>query len=330
MRRLTQHLSTGQLDFLRVLGFGLGYLPTALIPRRMDPWLVQRLTNLALLVRPGAVDGIAEKMSRSLGEQAGHQDLSWEARNILEMDFESTWGRVRGLHRRGWNPTLSLDGLERIHESQAAGCGTVLWRMSLGSSLLVKKALWEQGVEIIHLSMDRHGAWSDAWIARRALCPIYRRTENWYLKERVIIPWSRETGGVMKTLLTRLGKENGVVSIVGDNKGTKNVATPFFDGQAEFAIGSPSLSWKTNSGLLPVYSVREGTGRYRVVIDSPILTDRSLPRKEFVKKAVEEFSQRMQDTIVRYPGSWGHWGRFWGRKSIFSIPEPGPIQGAAS
>jgi hypothetical protein len=195
--------------------------------------------------------------------------------------------------------------------------------MSFGSSLIVKIGLWKAGVELVHLSMEQHGAWSDAWIARRVLCPLYARSENWYLAERVVIPWDGATTGVMRILLDRLRNEDAVISIVGDNMGTQNITTRFLDGQAKFAIGAPALAWKASASLLPVYAVREATNRYRVVIGEPIAQDRALNRKEFVRRSVGEFSQRMEEIIAKYPGSWAKWGRFWNRTGGFFDAPPG-------
>jgi len=299
-----------------VMGFGLGYIPSALIPARLDPWIIDHLTAIALRLRPGKAERLASRMAETLGPRAEGRELTEEARTHYQMTLEGPWARVRNLHKHGWRPEISVDGLERIREGRAAGAGTILWRMGFGSSLIVKAGLWRAGIPLLHLSVAKHGAWSEGWIARRALCPLFRRTEKWYLDERVIIPWSGATGGVMKTLLSRL-TQDAVVSIVGDNSGTQNIAVPFFDGQAQFAIGSPALAWKAGSRLLPTYAVREGTGRYRIVIDEPISVDRGLDRRVYVRRAVEEFSERMQDAIARYPGSWAEWGKFWCQGSIF-------------
>ena len=323
MLRRIGRLGPGQRDLLRVVGLGLGYVPSVLVPARLDPWIIDHLTALALRLRGGKVEGLAARMSETLGPRAAGRDLTGEALSEYQMVLEGSWARVRNLHVQGWRPETAVDGLERLQEARAAGAGTILWRMSFGSSLVAKVGLWRAGVPVVHLSMERHGALSDAWIARNALCPLYRRTESWYLRERVVIPWNGSTGGVMRTLLHRLTKGNAVVSIVGDNRGTQNITTPFFDAQAEFAIGSPSLAWKAGSALLPVYAVREGTGRYRVVIDEPIRADRRLDRKDYVARAVDEFAERMQEAIARHPGSWSDWGRFWTRRSIYRDPPQG-------
>jgi lauroyl/myristoyl acyltransferase len=261
---------------------------------------------------------MASRMSNTLASRLGSRDLTEAARAQYQMILEGAWARTRNLHARGWEPTTTVVGLERIRDAQAAGRGTILWRMSFGSSLTVKIGLWRAAVPLVHLSMENHGVSSDTWIGRSVLGPLFRRTEHRYLRERVVIPWDGSTGAVMRTLLQRLSRDNAVVSIMGDvRRGAQNIAVPFFDAQAQFAVGSPALAWKTGAALLPVYSVREGTGSYRIVIDEPIGVDRSFARREYVQQAVEEFSAREQDAIVRYPGSWSEWGRFWSRGSIF-------------
>lgn len=325
---LLRPLTTSQQDLLRTLGLALGYLPALLIPAKLDAPIVQRLTALVLRFRPGRLERLTARMEDTLGPRSTGRNLSNEGLARYQTALEGAWARVRNLHPYGWKATTTLEGLERIQEGQVAGSGTVLWRMSTGSSLIAKKALWEAGLPLVHLSTATHGARSESWIARKALAPLYRRTEKWYLAERVIIPESKATGAVMKTLLNRLGKENAVVSIVGDIRGTQNIQTRFFDAEAEFAIGSPSLAWKSGAVLLPVYSVREATGRYRVIVDAPISADRSQDRKTFVREAVEEYSRRLQEVIARFPGSWGGWPKLWSRTGIFqesaakpSLPE---------
>lgn len=317
MLSLFRRASPGKKDFIRVLGFGIGYPVSVLVPSRADTWLIDRTTTTALRLFPHKPSRLAERMARTLGIGSQERKLLEEAGAQYGMGLESAWGRVRCLRRRGWRPELQIDGMERLETARSGGAGTILWRMSFGSSLIVKIGLRRAGVPLVHLSMEQHGAQSDAWIARHILCPLYARSENWYLAERVVIPWEGGTTGVMRVLLNRLRNENAVVSIVGDNTGTQNITTPFLDGQAKFAIGAPALAWKAGASLLPVYSVRQAANRYRVVIEEPIAQDRTLDRKEFVRRSVGEFSQRMQDAIARYPGSWARWSKFWARRDGF-------------
>jgi lauroyl/myristoyl acyltransferase len=320
MISLIKRLTLEQKDVLRAVGMMAGYLPTILIPRPVQTWLIDRLTGLAFRLRPGKVSAFAERMSQSLGPRAEGRDLTSEARNHYQAIAEGSWARIQNLRKDGWKPEISVEGMEWIEAGQAAGAGTVLWRMPFGTTMTVKVGLWRQGVPLVHLSMEHHGAFSPKGVARDTLCAMFRRTERWYLAERVIIPEDGSTVGVMKTLMDRLRKDNAVVSIVGHRLATQNIQTPFLDGWARFALGAPSLAWKTGSLLLPVFAIREDTGRYRVVIDEPISVDRELDRKTFVRKATEEFSERMQDAIARSPGSWRDWGQLWTRTGVYRPP----------
>jgi hypothetical protein len=226
-------------------------VPSAVIPSRFDPWLIDRLTQLAVWLRPGKVERLASRMAKTLEFRGSGRDLTESALAQYQMTLEGAWARVRNLHARGWKPETIVEGLERLRKAQAAGAGTILWRMSFGSTLVAKIGFWRAGVPLVHLSNERHGALSDAWVARHFFCPLYRQTEKRYLRERVVIPWDGSTVGIMKTLLQRLNGDNAVASIIGDQRGTQNIATPFFDAQAQFAVRSPSLAWKAGSVLLP-------------------------------------------------------------------------------
>lgn len=256
-------------------------------------------------------------MSGTLGSRVQGLDLPREVERHYQMVLEEPWARVRNLRENGWKPEIAVEGMDWLDAGQAAGAGTVLWRMPFGSTLTIKAGLWQQGVPLVHLSDRHHGALAKVWTSRKILCPLFRRAENWFLTERVIIPADGSTIGVMKTLLSRLKNDNAVVSIVAFSLGTQVTWIPFFDGWIGLAIGAPALAWRAGSTLLPVYAVREGTGRFRVVIEEPIPVDRGLHRKVFVRKATEEYVERMQNAIQRFPGSWGHWGGFWSGSGVY-------------
>ena len=160
---------------------------------------------------------------------------------------------------------------------------------------------------LVHLSRIGHGAKSTSWMALRLLCPLHRRSEDCYLKERITIPLD-ESRGYMRLLMKHL-ENNAVVSIFGEIHSRRPVNAAFFRRSAGFAAGAPFLAWKMGSVLLPTYCVRQGPSRYRFVVDEPIVLDPGLERDPFVRQAVVEFSQRLQVAIRASPSSWLGWGR---------------------
>ena len=232
------------------------------------------------------------------------------------MRIEETWGRIRGMRRRGWRPQLKVTGLKHLREALKHGKGAVLWVKGFCGQAVFKKALWQEGVPLIHLSREQHGAPQETWLGLQFVAPLYCRVEDRYLTERVVIPLDNSLG-YLRCLQERLF-DNGCVSIMAEHRGRGSVTSTFFAVQAEFATGAPSLAWKCGSVLLPVRTVREGFFNYNVVIEEPIRLDRSEPRKDFVKAAVREFTQRLELHIRERPAEWMGWvaGDF--SNSVFS------------
>ena len=59
-----------------------------------------------------------------------------------------------------------------------------------------------------------------------------------------------------------------------------------------------------------VYVVREDHYSYRIVIDDAIAVDQSLPRKEVVRRAIGEFSSRLENAVRAHLSNWLGWGGF--------------------
>lgn len=294
-----------QKDLLRLAGMCGGYVLTALLPARFDGWVVDRLAALFLRVQAGRVRRLALQMRQLLGSAGTDEEFLETAREHYELRIENDWGTIRGLHRRGWPPDVQLVGLERLRGALDDGRGAILWHMFFGPNVVPKAACWRNSIPLTHLSRAQHGVRSPNWFTLHSLAPLLRRCEDRYLAERIVIPRDGSLG-YMKALLGRLA-ENATLSIYAEHTGRQNVATDFFEERAEFATGAPSLAWKMGSALLPVYVVREGRFRYRVVIDEPIEVDRGLTRKEFAQRAIEDFSRRLQLRIAEYPADWMGW-----------------------
>src|SRR3989442_10766865 len=106
---------------------------------------------------------------------------------------------------------------------------------------------------------------------------------------------------------------NGCLLIVGELQGGQNVEVEFFGGREKFAVGAPWLAYRMGSVLVTCYVVREGSFRYRLVIE-PVEVDRSLSRQEFIGAAVQQFADRLRHQIVRSPDDWCRWYEGWWRR----------------
>ena len=149
--------------------------------------------------------------------------------------------------------------------------------MSFCANPIIFQAFRRAGVPLIHLSEARHGAPSDSRLALRSLAPLYRRAEDPYLAERIVIPRDQSLG-YMRTLLARLG-QNRCVSIGGERPSRQSVQATLFNRSFEFASGAPALAWRTGAVLFTTYTIRESAYQYRVIIEEPIQVEQCVGEK---------------------------------------------------
>ncbi len=288
-------------DLARTFLFLLGLFLGIVIPQRFDRWIVRLV---ALVLCPLLVSRLSRHMHEQLATRIDDLDSRDLARRQVRFWIEVNWGRLRSLVRPRWRVDVRIDGIDKVQAALAKGNGVILWQPNFGGSFLVKIALFRAGFPLLHLSNMIHGRRGPIWNLV-GLNHLYKRSENWFLKERVEIPAGRSLV-YLHTLMDCLRK-NQVVSIMGENRGRQNVTAQVLGIRHQFATGSPSLAWKLGSVLLTTYVIREELNQYRVVIEDPIQIEHGLNKQEWVQAAVEEFARRLETAILRHPAGWDGW-----------------------
>ena len=291
-------------DVRRLAVLAGGAIAAVFVPQRFDPKVIQFLRAVHRTLFPKALDRLAEKIATALPPNAG-RDPRALSEEYTTMRLEDMWGRVRGLRRFGWRPDIEIEGLQHVHEALERGRGVILWSMRFSSTTAIKQALFHAGLPMTHLSRRDHGSPSKTSLGVGIVGPLYCRAENAYLTERVRIPLDGSLG-YLNTLRQRL-RENGCISIFGEHEGLQSAEVSVLGARWRFALGAPSLAWLEDAQLLTAYALRTAPSRYRVVIEKPIKVDRSLPRKVFATRALEEFAARLERLIIAYPGQWQGW-----------------------
>ena len=199
------------------------------------------------------------------------------------------------MHRFGWRPTIDVDGFEHVDRALQSGRSVVVWVMPFCGGVIFKRAFWRQGIPLIHLSNEGHGAPSQTKLGLTVAGPLMRRAESLHLAERVVIP---RDGSLryLRVLKDQLNA-NKCISIVGEHRGRTNVRTPFLDGTAEFATGAPALAWSEGAALLTAYTTRQRFFHYKLTIET-ISPDARPDKRAFVETAVEQFAERLQRTVT--------------------------------
>ncbi len=283
-----------------------GYLLTIFIPRRWDRRWIEFAQTHFLSARAHRVQRLAIVIEATLTEPSPTQSLR-VAEDHYRLLVELWWGRFRSVGPRGWRPEIEIKGLEHLHAARSKGHGVVLWRTRFSENSVFLQGLWQHEAAVVHLSNEGHGAPDGSRFGVRWSARLYRRAEDPHVSERIQIPIDGSLGYVRR-LLETLG-ENRALSIIGENKGRRNIGGVVLGRPEEFASGAPALAWRSGAELLTAYSIRLAPFRYRVVIQSPLGTDRGLDRKEFEKQSVAEFCRRLEEQVRSHPADWMGWQR---------------------
>ena len=291
-------------DIRRIGGLVGGTALSYAVPQSMDATWAALLDRASRTLFPGNVRRLSARMGRALGVESSF-DFDAAARAFWLMRLEDSWGRARGLRRLGWRPRVRIEGLDRLEAALGRGHGAILWGMRFASATAIKQAFYYADRPLVHLSRAQHGSPTGTRLGLGCAAPLYRRAEDPYLRERVMIP-VEGSPRYLQTLQRRLG-ENACVSIFGEHAGRQNVAQQVLTTSLELATGAPSLAWSEGAALLTVSAHREAPFSYRIEVDEEIPVDRSLTRKSFAERAVEEFARRLEARIRRHPSDWQGW-----------------------
>ncbi len=86
-----------------------------------------------------------------------------------------------------------------------------------------------------------------------------------------------------------------------------------------FSSGPARVALSGKCDLLPVFVLREGPHRHRVVVEAPIPISRVLPKREAAEEAMMKFINLMQVYVRRYPYLYGRFLGF--HNDSFFLPQ---------
>lgn len=322
LAEVVRKTSGARTDAVRAFCLLLVGTPATLLPRVLDRSVVKWMVRVALWIRPGSPTKIARRMASVLGRPE-HECLE-AARVAREVWADSHWLRLRNIWRPAYTPPVEVVGLDHLVTSIQAGRGVILWRMNFCDKQLGLLALQRQGIPVVHLSNASHGTLSDSFLSRHVLAPLYRRSEDHFLAERVVIPWSGQRTSATRRLLVALEREQSVLSIFGDTPNPQSMRCSVLGRTAWLASGAPGLAWRTGAALLPCRVVRVPEGGYRLWVDAPIHVDRSLERRSAVEIALRSYAALLEEAIKMDPGSYMDWWALAGGGSVFRLDGTAP------
>jgi predicted LPLAT superfamily acyltransferase len=103
-----------------------------------------------------------------------------------------------------------------------------------------------------------------------------------------------------------------VVSMTGDRLfgSNKGVKCRFFGEDALFPAGPFSLAAQKEVPLLTVFNMRERGGAYKLY-EYRLEVDASLPARQRIQVMAQEFADRLEEVVRKYPHQWFNYYDFW-------------------
>jgi len=248
---------------------------------------------------------IMARVSEVVGNRALALPPSKISHELVANEIETAFQVMRDHLPSRWRPSIEVIGEEHLKAALSLGQGAVLWDSHFYfASLVTKIGLHSIGYGLHHLSRREHG-FSSTPFGMKFLNPIRTSVERRYLRERLVMPVD-DPGSVLRVLAERL-KQNAIVSITVRGWARRPVKAPFLDGWLAVAPGAPVLACKTGAKLIPVFTVRQEVGRYRIILGSPIEVHRDRSREEAVSLAAAEYTKRLERFVLDHPGQWIDW-----------------------
>ena len=248
---------------------------------------------------------ILRVIKKFVGNRCLNMSIEEATRRLAAAEVVSKFQNVREFLPMGWQPQVSLQGIDHIERGVAAGRGVILWDSHFHfASLMTKVALSRAGHPVVHLSQPGHG-FSKTRFGMRVFNPIRTKSESHYINERVLLS-SLSPTAAMRTLIKRL-KQNAVVSITVRPTGVQPIEAPFMDGVYTIGTGAADLAYRCGAVLLPVFTLRMDNGDCKVIVDRPLVCPTDASRREVALSVAHEYARRLEPYVCAHPDQWVEW-----------------------
>ncbi|MFA4983957.1 MAG: lysophospholipid acyltransferase family protein [Candidatus Omnitrophota bacterium] len=107
-------------------------------------------------------------------------------------------------------------------------------------------------------------------------------------------------------------RQNSVLALLGDrNFNEKGIEVDFFGKPTLLPAGPAALSLKTDAALVPGFMLRNPDDSFTLRFEKPIEFKESGDRESDIRALVYSYKTVIENYILRYPGQWSMFRRFW-------------------
>jgi len=192
-------------------------------------------------------------------------------------------------------PDWEFTGWEHLEAMQASG-GAILLTAHMGS--------YDLGAQIFSETSGHHVI----MVRAPEVDPQTREFESTHQPDGVRIEFNVKSAELALDLLHAI-RDGEIVAVQGDRvtEGISELPTLLFGKPARVPAGPFALALATSAPIHPVFIIRRGRRRYRLVAFSPITVRRILSREEAFADAVAQWTRDLERVIRPW---WYQWFQF--------------------
>ncbi len=193
------------------------------------------------------------------------------------------------LNKEKISKLVEFEGTENFDEALKRGKGAIIVAGHFGSWELMGAATCQRGYPVDFLVGEQHNILVDN------LMNDYRKSMG-----IGIIKMGAGAKGIIKAL-----KNNRFVAMLSDqDAGNDGTVVGFFNRPASTPKGPAAFALKMNAPIIMGFIIRENKNRQRIVIEKPILIQRSKNKEDDIQNLTQAYTSVLEEYIRKYPDHW--------------------------
>jgi KDO2-lipid IV(A) lauroyltransferase len=273
-----------------------------LLPEGVALWLGRQLGRVVFRLDWIHRKVALENLHIAFGEEKPERELfaiakrTFENLGMVAVEFF----RIPGMDKETYKKKVEMEGVEEALKVLDKKKGALLLLGHFGNwelMALMSKVI-EKPILVIAKSIKQQRI--DQWITRiRKMVGLE------------LIPPKNATPKVIKAL-----SQNEVVGILFDQRGkrSKGVWADFFGRKVPTTAGLAIMAIKSGAPVLPVFMIRNGFQKHRLIVKEPLELIYTGDIKKDVEANTQLFNHTLESIIREYPDQWFWVHRRWERK----------------
>ncbi|MDD3905138.1 MAG: lysophospholipid acyltransferase family protein [Candidatus Omnitrophica bacterium] len=191
-----------------------------------------------------------------------------------------------------------FEGIHNLDNALKRGKGVILLSAHIGN--------WELGGFVISMSGYP--------VSAVALTHPNKKIDDFFKRQRLAGSLTPIEIGMGLKSCYKVLRSNNVLGLLGDRDFTKNgLMLDFFGKKTLFPKGPSVFSYRLGSAVVPTFITREPDDSFRVVFETPMLTDQNKSEEDAVLELGKKCASIIESYVRLYPTQWYIFKDMWSK-----------------